>query len=84
MPILHYKENESPYKDGDVILIDAGRIRGYAADITRSWPNNGKFTDAQREIYQIVLDSQEAAIVNVFLKTIHTYHDAARRVLAKV
>lgn len=83
--ILHYKENESPCKDGDVILIDAGaEFRGYAADITRSWPNNGKFTDAQREIYQIVLDSQEAAIAECIPGNPYTApHDAARRVLAQ-
>ena len=61
--ILYYKQNEDYCKDGDVVLIDAGaEFRGYAADITRSWPNNGQFTDAQKEIYQIVLDAQIAAI----------------------
>ncbi len=57
--ILHYVENNMPLKDGDLILIDAGaEYRGYAADITRTFPVNGKFTKAQREIYDVVLDVQ--------------------------
>ena len=57
--ILHYVENNMPLKDGDLILIDAGaEYRGYAADITRTFPVNGKFTKAQREVYDVVLDVQ--------------------------
>jgi Xaa-Pro aminopeptidase len=57
--ILHYVENNMPLKDGDLILIDAGaEYRGYASDITRTFPVNGKFTKAQREIYDVVLDVQ--------------------------
>lgn len=57
--ILHYIENNRPLKDGDLILIDAGaEYQGYAADITRTFPVNGKFTKAQREIYDVVLDVQ--------------------------
>ena len=83
--ILHYKENEQNCADGDVVLIDAGaEFRGYAADITRSWPNNGKFTEAQREIYQLVLDSQLAAIAECVVGNPYTApHKAARKVLAK-
>jgi Xaa-Pro aminopeptidase len=61
--ILHYTENNQPIKDGDIVLIDAGaEYQGYAADITRSFPANGKFTPEQRSIYQLVLKAQEAAI----------------------
>ena len=83
--ILHYKENESKCIDGDVVLIDAGaEFRGYAADITRSWPINGKFTQPQREIYQLVLDSQIAAIKQCVVGKPYTApHEAARRVLAE-
>ena len=61
--ILHYTTNQDVCGDGEIILIDADReFIGYASDITRSWPISGRFTDSQREIYQIVLDAQLAAI----------------------
>ena len=61
--ILHYVENNQPLKDGDLILIDAGaEYKGYAADITRTFPVNGKYTQAQREVYDVVLDVQEQCI----------------------
>lgn len=61
--ILHYTENDQPLKDGDLVLIDAGcEFAMYAGDITRTFPVNGKFTQAQREIYQIVLNAQKRAI----------------------
>ncbi|HIH82737.1 MAG TPA: M24 family metallopeptidase, partial [Candidatus Thalassarchaeaceae archaeon] len=61
--ILHYSENDSVINDGDLVLIDAGcEVKGYASDITRTWPINGKFTEPQRLLYQLVLDSQIAAI----------------------
>lgn len=57
--ILHYVENNMPLKDGDLLLIDAGaEYKGYAADITRTFPVNGKYTAAQREVYDVVLDVQ--------------------------
>ncbi|MBK7933413.1 MAG: aminopeptidase P N-terminal domain-containing protein [Acidobacteria bacterium] len=57
--ILHYVENNMPLKDGDLILIDAGaEFEGYASDITRTFPVNGKFSPAQREVYDVVLDVQ--------------------------
>ena len=57
--ILHYVENNMALKDGDLILIDAGaEFQGYASDITRTFPVNGKFTKAQREVYDVVLDVQ--------------------------
>ena len=61
--ILHYVENNMPLKDGDLILIDAGaEYNGYASDITRTFPINGKYTKAQREVYDVVLDVQEQCI----------------------
>lgn len=61
--ILHYTENESELRDGELVLIDAGcEYQGYAGDITRTFPINGKFTPAQREIYDIVLASLDAAL----------------------
>lgn len=56
--ILHYTENESRMRDGDLVLIDAGcELNGYAGDITRTFPVNGKFSAPQRAIYDIVLAS---------------------------
>ena len=61
--ILHYNVNNDTCNDGEVIPIDAGcEFDGYASDITRSWPVNGKFTPEEAEIYNIVLDAQLAAI----------------------
>jgi len=61
--ILHYNTNRRKIKDGDVVLADcAAEYRGYSSDVTRTYPANGKFTKAQREIYQLVLDAQKAAI----------------------
>ncbi|WP_226093216.1 Xaa-Pro aminopeptidase [Dickeya oryzae] len=61
--ILHYTENESQMRDGDLVLIDAGcEYQGYAGDITRTFPVNGKFSPAQRAIYDIVLESEVRAI----------------------
>ncbi len=64
--ILHYVENASQLKDGDLVLIDAGcELKGYAADISRTFPVNGCFTPEQAAIYQLVLDTQEACIAAV-------------------
>lgn len=61
--IIHYVSNNSIINDGDLILVDAGaEYGGYCADITRTFPVNGKFTKAQREIYQAVLDANKLAI----------------------
>ncbi len=61
--ILHYTENNQQMDDGDLVLIDAGaEYQGYAADITRTFPVNGEFSKPQREIYELVLEAQEAAI----------------------
>src|SRR5947209_2805639 len=61
--ILHYINNEAELKDGDLLLIDAGaEYEGFASDITRTFPVGGRFTDAQRDIYELVLDCQERCI----------------------
>ena len=64
--ILHYNSNRKPIKNGDVVLADcAAEYHGYSSDVTRTYPANGTFSKAQREIYQIVLDAQNAAIATV-------------------
>ncbi|MBD0373435.1 MAG: aminopeptidase P N-terminal domain-containing protein, partial [Pyrinomonadaceae bacterium] len=61
--ILHYVNNDAELRDGDLLLIDAGaEYQGYASDITRTFPVNGRFTKAQREIYDLVLEAQTACI----------------------
>ncbi|WP_286235332.1 Xaa-Pro aminopeptidase [Thalassotalea sediminis] len=61
--ILHYTNNCDELHDGDLLLIDAGgELAGYAADITRTFPINGKFSAPQKALYQLVLDAQLAAI----------------------
>jgi len=65
--ILHYTENDAPLNDGDLVLIDAGAEHEYyASDITRCFPVGGRFSKAQREIYELVLDAQLAAIEEVY------------------
>lgn len=61
--ILHYVENNRDLKDGELLLIDAGcEYQGYAADITRTFPLNGKFTQVQRDVYDTVLEVEIACI----------------------
>jgi len=61
--ILHYTQNAAQINDGDLVLIDAGaEFQGYAADITRTFPVNGKFTAPQKEIYELVLKAQESVL----------------------
>jgi len=61
--ILHYIDNSEVLRSGDLVLIDAGcEYKGYASDITRTFPVNGKFTPAQKALYEVVLAMQEAAI----------------------
>jgi Xaa-Pro aminopeptidase len=83
--ILHYVFNNRPLNDGELLLIDAGaEYSGYAADITRTFPVNGRFSPAQRDAYEIVLAAQAAAITEV--KPDNTWnapHDAAVRVLVQ-
>jgi Xaa-Pro aminopeptidase len=83
--VLHYVFNNAPLADGDLLLIDAGcELDGYASDITRSFPVNGRFSAAQREVYEIVLAAQLAAIEKVRAGNLwNEPHDAAVRVLAQ-
>lgn len=78
--ILHYTENSEQLVDGELVLIDAGcEYAGYAADITRTFPVNGRFSTAQKHIYQLVLDAQEAALK--LLKPGSTIVDAQQKVI---
>jgi Xaa-Pro aminopeptidase len=64
--VLHYVQNDGTLADGELLLIDAGcELEGYAADLTRTFPVNGRFSAPQREIYDLVLAAQAAAIVEV-------------------
>jgi Xaa-Pro aminopeptidase len=61
--VLHYIDNKDQLKDGDLLLVDAGaEYKGYASDITRTFPINGKFSDAQRDIYDLVLKCQKSCV----------------------
>ena len=61
--VLHYHRNDSPIRNGDLLLVDAGaELKGYAADITRTFPANGRFTRRQRDVYSIVLEAQKSCI----------------------
>ena len=63
---LHYNANNAKLRDGDLLLIDAGcELDGYASDITRTFPVNGKFSAPQKDLYELVLASQAAAISKV-------------------
>jgi len=83
--ILHYVENECELKDGDLLLIDAGgELEGYAADITRTFPINGKYTKEQRQAYQWVLEANKQAIKQVKPGNAWTApHDTAVRILTR-
>ncbi|GAN00672.1 peptidase M24 [Mucor ambiguus] len=60
---MHYVRNDMELKNGDLVLVDCGgEYNGYASDITRTWPVNGKFSDAQKELYQAVLNVNKACI----------------------
>ncbi len=83
--ILHYTENTSQIRDGDLILIDAGcELDCYASDITRTFPANGKFSPQQRAIYDIVLAAQAAAFAVIGPgRTWNESHDATVRVITE-
>lgn len=80
---LHYNENNQKLKDGDLLLIDAGcEYNGYASDITRTFPVNGQFTEAQKSVYQWVLKAMEAAFAaSKPGATIRSPHFAAEDIL---
>ena len=83
--IMHYIQNDATINDGDLVLIDAGcEYQCYASDITRTFPANGRFTSPQRDIYDLVLSAQLAAIDEA--KTGHVFtdpHITSTRVLAQ-
>ena len=83
--ILHYIDNNSEIQDGELVLIDAGaEYECYAADITRTFPINGRFTSEQKAVYEIVLEAQVAAIEAV--KPGNSWndpHEAAVRVITR-
>lgn len=83
--VLHYTTNNQPLRNGDLVLIDAGcEVSGYASDITRTFPVNGRFNSAQRDVYTITLAAQEAAIAATRpAAPFHAPHDAALRVLVQ-
>jgi Xaa-Pro aminopeptidase len=83
--VLHYRADAAPIRDGELVLIDAGcELDGYASDITRTFPANGKFTGPQRTLYELVLASQQAAIDTTREGARFTDpHDATVKVLAQ-
>ncbi|WP_175050753.1 aminopeptidase P N-terminal domain-containing protein [Paraburkholderia sediminicola] len=83
--VLHYPAGNAIAQDGDLILIDAAcELDGYASDITRTFPASGRFTPAQRELYDIVLAAQQAAVDATRVgATFDDPHQAAVRVLSQ-
>jgi Xaa-Pro aminopeptidase len=83
--VLHYSANNAQCKDGDLVLIDAGcEFDGYASDITRSWPVNGRFSAPQKRLYELVLAAQSAALKAIAPGLPYSgAHDAAVQVLAQ-
>jgi Xaa-Pro aminopeptidase len=83
--VLHYVANDAPLRDGELLLIDAGcELDGYASDITRTFPVNARFSAGQREVYEVVLAAQRAAMDKVRPGCgWNEPHDAAVKVLAQ-
>lgn len=83
--VLHYTENTDKLRNGDLLLIDAGaECDHYAADITRTFPVSGRFSAPQKQLYQLVLDAQSAAIEQIKPGAPwHLAHDASVEVLTK-
>jgi len=83
--VLHYVGNAQVLRDGELLLIDAGgELGGYASDITRSFPVNGRFSGPQADVYDMVLDAQTAAIAALRPgATFADPHEAALKVLAQ-
>jgi Xaa-Pro aminopeptidase len=83
--VLHYIANNAQSRDGDLILIDAGcELDSYASDITRTYPVNGRFTAPQRQLYELVLAAQSAALAAVQPgRRYSDIHDSAVKVLAQ-
>jgi Xaa-Pro aminopeptidase len=83
--VLHYRENNAPLKPGELLLVDAGcELDGYASDVTRTWPVDGRFSGPQRDVYELVLAAQAAAIAKTKPGVRwNEPHDAAVDVLAR-
>ena len=83
--VLHYRANNAPLRDGDLLLVDAGaEYECYASDITRTFPVNGRFSPEQRALYDIVLAAQTAAIDEVRPgRSFDAYHEAAVRTITR-
>jgi Xaa-Pro aminopeptidase len=83
--VLHYRSDAAPVKAGELVLIDAGcELDGYASDITRTFPANGKYSGPQRALYELVLASQQAAVDATKPGARFTDpHDATVKVLAQ-
>ncbi|MFT4191398.1 MAG: aminopeptidase P N-terminal domain-containing protein [Comamonas sp.] len=83
--VLHYQADAAPIRDGELVLIDAGaELDGYAGDITRTFPANGRFSGPQRALYDLVLASQQAAIAATRPgQRFNDPHDATVAVLAQ-
>jgi Xaa-Pro aminopeptidase len=83
--VLHYVDNNAPLVEGDLVLVDAGcELDYYASDITRTYPVNGRFSAEQREVYQIVLEAQLAAIDEIRIGNHwNDPHDAAVKVITR-
>jgi Xaa-Pro aminopeptidase len=83
--VLHYSANNAQSRDGDLVLIDAGcELDGYASDITRTFPVNGKFSEPQKRLYELVLAAQAAALDAIAPGLPYSgAHEAAVRVLAQ-
>ncbi len=83
--VLHYRADTAPVRAGELVLIDAGcELDGYASDITRTFPADGRFTGPQRALYDLVLESQKAAIAAIRPgRRFNDPHDAAVAVLAQ-
>ena len=83
--VLHYRADAAPVRDGELVLIDAGcELDGYASDITRTFPADGKFSGPQRALYDLVLASQDAAVAATKAGARFTDpHEATVKVLAQ-
>ncbi len=83
--VLHYVQNDGMLKDGDLLLIDAGcELDGYASDLTRTFPVNGKYGGPQKDVYELVLAAQAAALAAVKAGNAwEAPHEAAVKVLAQ-
>jgi Xaa-Pro aminopeptidase len=83
--VLHYNVNDRLMQDGELVLIDAGcELDGYASDITRTFPVNGRFSPAQRTLYELVLAAQDAAFAAIQPgRPYSAFHEAALRVLVQ-